>query len=96
MVGNILFWKTIQALKQERQGQIPWDEPLDQDLTVQWIENFEMLLKLEEIKLRQSILLAGQDAGTQPVLVKFNKRNQDSFGMVAYALWSLSDGSRSA
>ena len=62
---------------------------LDLDLTVQWIEYFEMLLKLEEIKFRQSIVPADHDASTQHVLVTFNDRNLDSYGMVAYVLWSL-------
>ena len=29
MVGNLLFRKTLQTLKKERQGKIPWDEEVD-------------------------------------------------------------------
>ena len=63
---------------------------------MQRTEYFKILLMLEEIKFRKSIVPADYDAGSQPVLITFNDGNLDRFGVVAYALRSLTDGSKSA
>ena len=94
MIGNILFRKTIHTLKKERQGKIPWDDELSVELVTSWTDYFEMLMQLEAIKFRRSMVPENCDFNIQPILVTFNDGNIDSYGVVAYALWSLIDGSR--
>ena len=90
----IFFHITSHALKRERKGTIPWDEPLTEDLIDSWTDYFAMLMQIEAIKLRRSIVLDNYKPGELPVLVTFNDGNLDSFGVMAYALWNLNDGSK--
>ena len=94
MVGNILFRKTIQSLKKERQGKIPWDEDLGAELAREWIDYFEMLQQLEHVKFRRSIRPDNCDQDVLPILITFNDGNEDAFGSNAYALWTQLDGSK--
>ena len=47
MVGNLLFRETLQKMKREKKGKIPWDEEVaDTELKDRWFQYFEMLLKV--------------------------------------------------
>ena len=96
MIGNLLFRKTLQVLKKERKGKIPWDESIDSDLKEEWIKYFEMLLKLEEIKFPRCVKPDGADPNILPDLVTFNDGNPDAYGVVAYVVFTLETGGRSA
>ena len=94
MVGNLLFRKTLQTLKKERQGKIPWDEEVDSNHKQEWIKYFEMLLQLSNIKISRSFKHENCDENIRPDLIMFQDGSKDAFGAAAYILWSLKDGSK--
>ena len=99
MIGSLLFRRTLQLLKQEFQGQtwkIPWDSVIPQEFYGKWMEYFEMLAALREVKFTRSIKPDNVDPNTLPILVTFNDGNPESFGAVAYVLWELDNGKREA
>ena len=96
MIGNILFRSTLQILKKEQKGKIPWDERLPDDLVIEWMDYFNMLAQIHTINFRRSIKPDNVDENIDPVLVTFSDGNPDSYGTVAYTLWSLKDGSKVA
>ena len=96
MIGNILFRKSLQILKKEQKGKIPWDEELPENLVTEWLLYLEMLTQLHAINFQRSIKPKNVNQNIAPVLVTFSDGNPDSYGTVAYTLWSLMDGSRVA
>ena len=99
MIGNLLFRRTLQLMKQEFQGQtwkIPWDYVIPHDFYGKWMEYFEMLAALKEVRFPRSIKPDNVKPNTLPILVTFNDGNPESFGAVAYVLWELDDGKREA
>ena len=51
-----------------------------------------MLMNLEEIKFRRRLVPEECNLEIQPSLITFNDGNIDSYGVVAYALWTLKNG----
>ena len=47
MIGNILFRNTLQLMKKEKKGKIPWDDVITGELKEKWQEYFSMLNQLE-------------------------------------------------
>ena len=97
MVGSLLFRKTLQEMKRERKGKIPWDEEINnQELKDEWIQYFEMLLVIDDVKFTRCVKPLNADPKKLPDLVTFCDGNPDSFGVVAYALYDLIDGGKAA
>ena len=94
MIGALLFRVSLQLIKKEVKGKIPWDQVLPEDLIVKWVAYFEMLLQLEEVKFDRSIKPANADPNQDPGLITFDDGNKDAFGANAYALWQLVGGGR--
>ena len=40
MIGHLLFRITLQVLKKERKGRIPWDDKIDSGLVEEWLSDF--------------------------------------------------------
>ena len=57
MIGMLLFRTSLQEMKKELKGRIPWDEHLVGDLLAQWLRYFEKLLRLDKIKFKRSFKL---------------------------------------
>ena len=94
MIGNLLFRDTIQFMKREQKGKIPWDEAIENvELRKRWFEYFEMLLFLDEIKFERCIKPYNVNSDIDPILITFNDGNPSAFGVVAYALFELNDQS---
>ena len=55
-----------------------------------------MLTQLHTVSFRRSIKPENFDPDAAPSLITFSDGNPDSYGTVAYTLWSLLDGSRAA
>ena len=96
MIGNLLFRTTIQVIKKEGKGRLPWDEGLPDSLVSDWFRYFGLLLQLESIKFPRSFKPENTDPEIPPDLITFEDGNPDAFGCVAYALWTMIDGSREA
>ena len=96
MVGNLLLRLTIQVLKKDVQGPIPWDLEITGDLYQRWIQYFGMLITLSEINFPRSIKPLNCDSEILPVLAVFSDGNPESFGTCAYSIWSLQDGRKEA
>ena len=97
MFGNILFRETLQLMKKERQGKIPWDEEIsDIDLKKKWFDYFEMLLQVDTVKFARCVKPPGADVNIDPDLVTFCDGNPDAFGVAAYVLYELEDGGKAA
>ena len=96
MIGNLLFRATLQALKKERKGKIPWDEEIDTEHKDDWMNYFEMLLRLEDLKFPRCLKPDDIDPEVDPDLVTFNDGNPESFGVVAYAVFTKRSGDKSA
>lgn len=94
VIGNILFRHTLQQIKKDNRGKIPWDEPIEGELKKQWCNYFEMLLKLETIHFPRSFKPENVDTNIKPDFCTFNDGNPDAYGTVGYARWTLTDGSK--
>ena len=110
MVGNILFRKTLQFInrtfpviseggRKVQKGKIRWEFEIadfgeENDFEESWIRYFEMLESLKEITFPRSHKPENVDPDMRPDLVTFSDGNEDAFGAVAYARWTLLDGSR--
>ena len=66
MIGNLLFRESLQLLKKERQGKIPWDAVIEGDLKQQWLEYFAMLLQLNCIKFPRCVKPENYDMNILP------------------------------
>ena len=96
MIGNLLFRITLQVIKKEGKGRIPWDECLPDQLLGEWMSYFGMLLELDLIKFMRSFKPVGADPSIDRDLLTFEDGNPDAFGAVAYALWTMSDSTKVA
>ena len=94
MIGNLLFRISLQVIKKEGKGRIPWDECLPEELLEDWLMYFGRLLRLESVKFARSFKPDGADPDVLPDLITFEDGNPDAFGAVAYALWTLRDGTK--
>ena len=96
MKGKILFRETLLIMKKEHGGKIQWDQPIPSCLRSRWIEFFQEIPKLKDVKFRRSVKPRNVKVGTKPKLVTFGDGNPDSYGTVAYALWELDNGMKEA
>ena len=96
MIGNLLFRFSIQTLKKDLLGRVPWDESLPENLVSDWLDYFQMLLQLETIKFPRSFKPDNVDPAVKPDLVTFTDGNPHSYGAVAYVRWTLLDGDKEA
>ena len=107
MIGNLLFRNTLQFLKRgvaidkdekkkAKKNLIPWNEEFDQEFASQWLLYFQLLQKLKNVKFPRSIKPSNVDPDVRPDLVTFCDGNPDVYGGLAYALWTLQDGSKVA
>ena len=97
MRGNILFRKTLQYLKVTCPGgksPIQWDTVVPVELLQEWFEYFLDLHKLKDITFPRCSKPKNVDSSILPTLVTFSDGNKEAFGTVAYALYTLTDGSK--
>ena len=79
-------------MKRERKGKLPWDQPIEnEELIRRWLNYFEMLLSLDEIKFRRCIKPPNVVPGTKTDLITFNDGNLSVYATVAYALFEVTD-----
>ena len=93
MIGNILFRSTLQIMKKNKKGKIPWDEVVPDELQNSWCDYFSMLTQLEKINFPRSYKPSNVNPAIKPDFCSFNDGNPDSYGTVGYARWTLLDGS---
>ena len=86
MIGNLLLRLSIQVIKKEARGPIPWDDKLLDDLVNRWSRYFSMLIALKEVSFPRSFRPAHSDPKINPDLAIFSDGNPDSFGACAYAI----------
>ena len=55
MIGNLLFRKSLQLLKKEQKGKIPWNDEMPESIVHEWLEYFGMLTQLHTINFSRSI-----------------------------------------
>ena len=104
MVGNILFRKTLQFLKTlnlDAKRKIPWDTAIenfdaDHRFYDRWLDYFSMLNSLKNAVFNRSYKPPNFDPSVKPVLVTFCDGNENAFGVIVYALWSLLDGTKTS
>ena len=68
MIGNLLFRISLQVIKKEGKGRIPWDEGLPDSLLGEWLTYFGMLLNLDMIRFVRSFKPYGVDPNVDPDL----------------------------
>ena len=95
MIGNILFRNTLQIIKKDKKGKIPWDEVISGDLKEAWCKYFSMLTQLEDMSFPRSFKPDSVDLNIKPDFCTLNDGNPDAFGTVGYARWTLLDGTYS-
>ena len=93
MIGMLLFRETLQHISKtmKTKGRIPWDTTIDEEFTGKWLEYFKVLNDLNNVRFPRSMK---PDEEVDPVLITFSDGNPDTFGTVAYALWTLLDGTK--
>ena len=69
---------------------VSWDEKLPPNVSEQWINFFNEMMKLNEIRFHRC--LTPPDAVGQPILCIFSDASEEAFGTCAYARWQLSSG----
>ena len=92
MIGNILFRETLQTLKKDKKGKIPWDETITGEMKDTWCDYFSMLTQLETIFFPRSYKPEGVNPTIKPDLCTLNDGNPNAYGTVGYARWTLMDG----
>ena len=93
MIGNLLLRRSIQVLKNEVKGPIPWDTEIIGSLADDWLSYFSQLVALRSIKFPRSFKPPGVNESYKPDLITFSDGNPDSFGANAYVRWLKQDGS---
>ena len=68
-----------------------WDDPIPEDLAVQWRKFLRQLLKLVDLEFPRSLWPAEETVG-QPWLIIFSDGSSLAFGAVAYIRWELKSG----
>ena len=63
---------------------------------MKWTQYFQLLKTLKNVTFPRSIRPSNADEDIKPDLVTFCDGNPDAYGGVAYALWTLQDGSKEA
>ena len=96
MIGSLLLRLSIQVMRKESQGPIPWDVELITDLVNRWSRYFSMLVALKNIVFPRSFRPENSDRSIDPDIAIFSDGNPDSFGACAYAIWTLLDGTKVA
>ena len=99
MQGNILFRKTLQQLKvvsPDQKSPIQWDALIPKELLIEWFDYFKDLHKLQFITFPRASKPIDADESVLPKLITFSDGNEDAFGTVAYALFTLVNGSKKA
>ena len=101
MTGAILFRNTLQVIsikiKSDGGGKrLPWDEEVEGELRIKWMEYFRMLEAVSDITFPRSTQPAKADPNIKPVIVTLSDGGRDAYGAVAYYLWTLKDGSKEA
>ena len=92
MIGAILLRETIQFMKRERKGKLLWYQLIEnKELVRRWLNYFEMLLSLDEIKFRWCIKPPNVVPGTKPNLITNNDGNPSVYVTVAYTLFDVTD-----
>ena len=61
-----------------------------------WLDYFSMLKGLESVTFPRSVKPDSVDPQILPQLITFSDGNESSYGTVAYVLWTLLDGSKTA
>ena len=60
MIGSILFRDTIQFMKREQKGKVPWDDAIEDEVIVRkWLDYFEMLLHFRTYRWSKSCRFSG-------------------------------------
>ena len=72
VIGNLLLRCTLQLIKKDTKGKIPWDERITGDLKDKWHEYFSMLIRLGDISFPRSFKSEGVDPAIQPDFCSFN------------------------
>ena len=103
MIGNFLFRRSLQFLSEQAAQlpekyttKLPWDYEITGALKQEWLRYFNMLAAVEEIKFPRSVKPENYDPDVKPSLVTLSDGNEESYGCVAYVLWSLLSGEREA
>ena len=94
MIGMLLLRETMQKLKKQIKGPVPWDEEIKGELLKRWLEYFAMLVALNDVKFPRSFKPDNVHPEVLPWLLTFGDGNPDSFGANSYALWTLEDMSK--
>ena len=95
--GNLLFYKTLQSMKEERKGGILWvKEFKDGNLKKKVLNYFKILLEIDEAKFARFVMLTHADKKGNLDLYIFGDGHPDSFGFVAYAVFNMQSGSKTS
>ena len=103
MIGNFLFRRSLQSLSEQAASlpekyttKLPWDYEITGELKQEWLRYFSMLAALEDIKFPRSVKPGSYDPNVKPNLITLSDGNEESYGCVAYILWTLLSGEREA
>ena len=97
MIGTLLFRETLQHMNKttmKSKGRIPWDATIDKEFTGKWLEYFKVLKDLNNVRFLRSMKPEDVDEEVNPILITFSDGNPDAYGTVAYALWTLMNGTK--
>ena len=75
---------------------LPWDEEVTGVLREDWVRYFNMLEAVKDIKFPRSLKPININKKILPDIVTFSDGNENAYGAVIYALWTLVDGSKEA
>ena len=85
MIGSLPFRETLESFKKEwKTSKIPWDDKILGDLKDQWMEYFQMLAGLKDIKFSRSYKPEGTDPDIDPELCTLTDGNPNAMGTASY------------
>ena len=94
MNGSLLFRDMLQSFKKEQKmSKIQWDNKIPGDLADQWMDYFQMLAGLKDVKFSRSYKPERTATDVDPELCTFNNGNPNAMGTASYIRWKIQDGS---
>lgn len=91
-----LLMRQLITVKQERKTdeQLGWDEPIPEDMYARWVNLFQEMYALEDLKFKRC--MKPNDAIGDPILVIYADASNIAYSTCAYVRFELKDGTFSS
>ncbi|XP_056010774.1 uncharacterized protein LOC130051848 [Ostrea edulis] len=89
IASYVLYAKILMRSMCSKEIQNGWDEPMNEEIRVKWMQFFRGLYELQSITFKRCIM--PENAEGDPILVIFSDGSQQAYGACAYIRWHTND-----